>query len=284
MVTPYDESYNVDYGAIENLLKLQDEAKNGVLLLGSTGESLALNMEEKKEILKLALSLKLSVPIMVGVGGIHLPETMAWVEYLESLSVDAYLMVTPLYAKPGMLGQEQWFSSLMNNVTRPCMLYNIPGRTGCPLNPQVVKALSEHPRFWAVKEASGSINDFQNYRFAAPEISFYSGDDALMPHFAIAGSKGLVSVASNVWPKETNRYVQLCIKQTTQGIWPTWKIASDSLFTTSNPVPVKALLHHKQLIKTPFVRFPLSHLDLDSRAKLLTAEEMVATWWNHLVQ
>jgi 4-hydroxy-tetrahydrodipicolinate synthase len=158
------------------------------------------------------------------------------------------------------------------------MLYNIPSRTGSPLHVACVEALATHPRFWAIKEASGSLNDFQNYRFAADTISIYSGDDGMVPYFSMAGAKGVVSVASNVWPIETNRFVEFSIEQTTKGLWPTWKVATDALFTTSNPVPVKALLHEKGWIKTPNVRLPLSHLDLGSREKLVRADRMVTEW------
>lgn len=280
VVTPFTNNNGLDLESMSKLLKMQDAAKNGVLLLGSTGEALTLSLEEKKEVLENAISMKLKVPLMVGVGGINIEETVKWVDYLETIAIDCYLMVTPLYAKPGATGQKEWFSRLLNRVSRPTMLYNIPGRTGCSLNVKAISQLESNPNFWAVKEASGSVTEFHNYRQATPTISYYSGDDGMMPYFALSGALGLVSVASNVWPKAVHKYVDLCREGNFKDILPTWKIASDSLFTTSNPVPVKALLHELGHIKTPLMRPPLSHLDLDSREKLIQANEMITQWEN----
>ncbi|MBF0297580.1 MAG: 4-hydroxy-tetrahydrodipicolinate synthase [Oligoflexia bacterium] len=281
VVTPFTNDNNVDFESMSKLLRMQESAKNALLLLGSTGEALTLSLEEKKKVLENAISLKLKVPLMVGVGGINIEETVKWIDYLETIQIDCYLMVTPLYSKPGAIGQTEWFSRLLKRVSRPTMLYNIPGRTGCALNAKTLQQLESHPFFWSVKEASGSTAEFHNYRQATPTISYYSGDDGMMPFFALSGAVGLVSVASNVWPKATHKYVDLCRDGRFKDILPTWKIASDSLFTTSNPVPVKALLHELGYIKTPLMRPPLSHMDLDSREKLIKANEIIIEWERH---
>ncbi|MBF0359770.1 MAG: 4-hydroxy-tetrahydrodipicolinate synthase [Oligoflexia bacterium] len=278
VVTPFTNDNSVDLDSMSKLLRMQEQAKNAILLLGSTGEALTLSFEEKKEILENAISMKLKVPLMVGVGGINIEDTVKWVDYLETIAVDCYLMVTPLYAKPGAIGQQEWFFRLLNRSSRPSMLYNIPGRTGCALSLKAIQQLESHANFWAVKEASGSTAEFHNYRQATPTISYYSGDDGMMPHFALSGAVGLVSVASNVWPSATHKYVQLCKEGHFSNILPTWKIASDSLFTVSNPVPVKALMHELGYIRTPLMRPPLSHLDLESREKLIKANELIVEW------
>ena len=230
IITPMLGDGEVDYPGLAKLLKEQEEAENGVLLLGSTGESLNIDENERKKILHFALDKNLNVPIMVGVGGINLKETCAWVDYLETLRVDAYLMITPLYAKPGAEGQYQWFKTLLDRSKRPVMLYNVPSRTGVSLNVKTLAKLKTHPMLWAVKEASGKTLDFKNYRKAAPEVRFYSGDDAMMPDFAKLGAKGLVSVASNVWPKETHAYVLQSLDKSLKAV-KLWKDCSNSLFT-----------------------------------------------------
>src|SRR5690606_30822499 len=119
--------------------------------------------------------------------------------------------VTPLYAKPGAKGQIQWFKTLMDAVSRPVMLYNVPGRTAVAMSLEAVGALNSHKNFWAIKEASGSVEKMKEYLKAAGGKQVYCGDDALTPDFVQAGAVGLVSVASNAWPKETHLYVKQCL-------------------------------------------------------------------------
>lgn len=281
LITPMLRDGRVDGVSLKALVKEQDSAGNGILLLGSTGESLALGEKERRDILALVLAEKPSVPLMVGVGGINLGQTKAWVEYLNTLEgLHAYLMVTPLYAKPGPRGQEAWFQSLLDVATRPVMLYNIPSRTGIPLSHGALKNLTSHPRLWAIKEASGSTEEFARYQQDAPSACFYSGDDALMPDFSSLGAKGLVSVASNVWPRETHRYVRENLEKRFQD-HALWLKASQSLFCASNPIPVKALLAHLGRIETPVLRLPLSDTDLGDTGPLLAQHKAVKNWGAH---
>ncbi|MEI8347863.1 MAG: 4-hydroxy-tetrahydrodipicolinate synthase, partial [Pseudomonadota bacterium] len=213
IVTPLLENGEVDYPTLENLLRKQESARNGVVVLGSTGEALNLNPDEKEKILNLALGLKLKIPLMAGVGGINLTETSAWVKYLNTLPLDAYMMVTPIYAKPGTEGQFHWFKSLMDIASKPVVVYNVPGRTAVALSVDALKRLSTHPRLWGLKEASGNIVDFKRYQEAAPNVRIFSGDDAMTPMFCANGAKGLISVASNVWPEATHKIVDLCLEK-----------------------------------------------------------------------
>lgn len=278
LVTPFNEDESIDFESFGKLLKLQEEAGNGVLVLGSTGENLALSPEEKKSVIEFTCSQNLSVPVMSGVGGTNLAESLSWISYLETMPLDAYLMVTPLYTKPGEKGQYQWFKRLLDASTKACVLYNIPSRTGKPLDHNAVKQLSSHPNFYGIKEASGSVDEFIKYRCDAPNAVLFSGDDGMMPLFALAGAKGLISVIANVWPKETNCYTKLCIRLKLDGVLPSWKRISESLFVVSNPIPAKALLHHKGVIKTPKLRLPLTHEELKSMDELLWADKAVNEW------
>src|SRR5690606_14908642 len=124
--------------------------------------------------------------------GFQLPEILDFLRFADAQNVDGYLMPVPLYAKPGPEGQAAWFTALMDSVTKPCMIYNVPSRTGVKLHPQAPRRIANHKNAWSVKEASGSVAEFQGYRKVAPELSFYSGDDALLPEFAAEGVVGLV--------------------------------------------------------------------------------------------
>lgn len=279
LVTPFDKKDQIVYADLKKLLLKQQQAGNGVLILGSTGEALALSLEEKKQIVKFVSELKLSVPIMVGVGGFRLEDQLAWIEYCQQYDVASFLLVTPLYAKPSAKGQVAWFKALLDKADRPCMLYNIPSRTGVALHPKVLTKLHEHPNFWAVKEASGTLEDFQKYRDAAPDLAIYSGNDDLMPHYGLMGCQGLVSVVANAWPDATKIYVDKCLKGKGVEVLPLWQAASAAMFQVSNPIPVKALLCEKQWISTPNLRLPLSHKDLKSVGLLLDMDSAIFEWW-----
>ena len=278
VVTPMMEDASTDFESLTKVVKAQDEAGNGLLILGSTAEALNLNLEARKAIIEHVVKMKPNSPIMVGVGGNLLDEQKEWISYLETLNVHSYLLVTPHYAKPGPVGQYEWFKALMDHATRPCMLYNVPGRAGVAMSAEAVKRLNSHKNFFAIKEASGSVEKFKEYLAAAGGKPVFCGDDALMPDFANAGSAGLVSVAGNAWPQETHLYVEQCLKKTFDAK-ELWTKASNSLFVCSNPVPVKRLMFEKGAIRTSKMMAPLSHEDMTSAAPVLEAHEAVTTWF-----
>lgn len=281
IITPMNQDGTLNLKDLEKLLKEQKEAGNGVVLLGSTGESLNLSEKERRELLSFALSLKLNIPYMVGVGGVHMEETIEWVKYLNTLDVHAYLLVTPLYAKPGRHGQTAWFKNLMDVATRPCMLYNVPSRTGKPMDHQSVVDLKGHKNFWAIKEASGSEAEFAKYRSEAPASALLmSGDDALTPAFCRLGGNGLVSVASNVWPKETHLFVKKSLEKSLSKTEETlWTECSNALFLASNPIPAKVLLHKLGRISSSTLKLPLTDKDMQDAAPLLSAHSKIQEWY-----
>ncbi|MCP4913288.1 MAG: 4-hydroxy-tetrahydrodipicolinate synthase [Oligoflexia bacterium] len=289
LITPMSNDGSVDYNSLERLLKAQSDAGNGILLLGSTGEALNLDEDEKKKILEHSIKFLnengYHSPVMVGVGGAVLGKTKEWVEYLNGLDVHAYLLVTPLYSKPGTLGQQRWFEELMNTSTRPCMLYNVPGRTGIKMSFDAVAALKDHKNLWAIKEASGSVEDFTKYVAAAPKARVYSGDDALLNDFTPAGAKGLVSVASNVWPAPTHAYTKACLSgdlANNQTDLNMWKDATNSLFVASNPIPAKYLMKENGDIATAVLRAPLDIEDMTEENKVKQSHENVIAWFQKL--
>lgn len=278
LVTPMKDNGDLDLEDLASLIHKQDEAGNGVLILGSTGEGLALGLEDKKKVVETASSLNIDVPVMAGVGGFNLREQLEWIEYCQEFEIDCFLLVTPLYAKPNVKGQAAWFKALMDAADKPCMIYNVPSRTGVKLDPGVLKQLSDHPNLFALKEASGSIADFQEFRKTVPGLAALSGEDGLMPFFAMAGCKGLVSVASNVWPKATHAYVDECLAGNGPELLPLWQECTDALFAVSNPIPSKILLKEKGWIKTSTLRPPLTDEEMPDSKKLLEADKRIQQW------
>ncbi len=280
LVTPLDDKLNVDYNSLDKLITMQAEAKNGILVLGSTGESLNLSLNEKKEILNYICNKNLEIPIMVGIGGFNLPETLEWIDYLNTLQIHCYLSVTPIYSKPGVIGQTNWFKNILDRSDKPVMLYNIPCRSGIKLHKQTLKNLIGHKNLWAVKEASGSIQDFIEYTQIDKSLKIYSGDDAMLPHYAMLGAAGLISVASNIWPKETNLYTKKALgNKLSENEIIMWQKSSDTLFWASNPIPVKSLLSQLKIISTPNLKAPLDSSDLEDTDKLLWANQQITNWF-----
>ncbi len=279
VVTPLLADGKVDYSSLEGLLKKQADAGNGIVLLGSTAEALNLSSSDKNDIVRFATKLNLKTSMILGIGGHQLDDQINWMKFGEEHPFDGYLLVTPLYAKPGPVGQTKWFESLMNTSTRPCMLYNVPGRSAVAMAPEVLKNLAGHKNLWSLKEASGSIEKYSQFRQAAPTLTIYSGDDALLPFFVPMGCAGVVSVAANVWPTETRRYAELALAQKFDKVFPLWEKASNSMFLASNPLPVKALLHQKGWIKTATMQAPLHHDDFKQVGVVAEMDQQVARWY-----
>lgn len=281
LITPMKEDGSIDFKTLENLIRAQEKAGNGILLIGSTGEGLALTKNEKRDVVEYSSSLNPSVPLMVGVGGMNADTQESWIRHCNSLHIDAFLLVTPLYAKPGPKGQVAWFRRLLDASDKPCMIYNIPSRTGIDLPTEVIDSLKDYPNFWSIKEASGKLSVYQQFRRTAPDIPLFSGDDALLAFFKPAGCAGLVSVAANIWPEATALYVKKCLSGDTKTLFPLWTRAVDALFSASNPIPVKRLLHHKEEIQSPELRLPLVKEELTDLNKLIGIDKEIENWYKN---
>jgi 4-hydroxy-tetrahydrodipicolinate synthase len=277
LVTPFKEDSSIDYESLKKLITAQTTARNGLLILGSTGEAFSLQESEKKELVTFICSLDLTVPLMVGLPNVNLYQTLEWLEFCNPLPIDAHFIATPAYTKPGIKGQIQWFSQLFNESSKPMMLYNIPSRTGVELFPDVVEALESHKNFWALKDSSGSIPKTVEYLNASKKLTVYSDEDGYMPSLAPLGIKGLVSVLANAWPLESKKYVEQCLSNTFSHTTAWWN-AYREVFSTTNPIPIKALLQKLKIITCKTVREPLSVDDLTNIKSLTKAHSDIQQW------
>lgn len=278
LITPFLANGDIDFDNLTSLATAQAEVGNGILLLGSTGEGLALNAVEQLSVVKHVCQLNLSVPIMVAVGGYNLPEQINWIKQCNDLPIASYLLATPIYAKPGPEGIAQWFSALLDASSHPCMLYNVPSRSGVNLPIEALQKIQSHQNCWAMKEASGDLSTFLSYKAQCPEIALYSGEDAMMPYLAGAGVSGLVSVSANVWPKATRRYVEMSLAGEHQSLFPVWQEAVDALFQVANPIPAKVLLAQKGLLNNALLRAPLTISELATENNLNQIDQSINQW------
>ena len=280
LVTPMLDDGKIDFISFEKLLRGQEKANCGVVVLGSTGEALALNYEEQCQVVTFASSLNLVIPLLVGVGGYQLGQQLRWVGFCNQQNIDGFLMLTPIYAKPGTQGQIAWFKALLDHTKKPCMLYNVPSRTGVNLCFDAFLVLKEHPNLWALKEASGDVDRFKRYVNLAPQVVIYSGEDAMMPVLAKVGGKGLVSVVSNIWPKQTKAYVASALAyQADNKLCALWQQVSDACFSVSNPIPTKVWLAHSGKITTSTLRLPLVAEELAGIEQLKKADDQINTYY-----
>ena len=284
LVTPMYEDGSVDYDSLAFCVRRQEQAGNGIVILGSTGEGLALSEREQRRIVSTVMQLKPAVPVMAGVGGYQVDIRKDWIRYCQTQNVDAFLMVAPLYAKPGLNGQIEWFRTLMDQTTRPCMLYNVPSRTGINIDPRVFATLADHPNLWAVKDASGDIERTLQYQAQHSDLRLYSGEDPLMSEFAAINARGVVSVIANVWPLAARMFMAKCLNDqiTLQSI-QLWKEASSLMFLAANPIPAKAALAHAGCLNTPALRQPLSAEDMHSLEKIIEMDAHITHWYRQVL-
>lgn len=280
LVTPLFNNDEIDYPSLRRLVLQQNDAKNGILLLGSTGEGLALSSQEHLSIVEFVCSITLRVPVMVAVGGYNLTEQLAWVAKCNTLAIDAYLLASPIYAKPGPKGQLAWFKRILDAANLPCMLYNVPSRTGVEIAISTLQALQNHKNCWALKEASGELNKLLAYRQHCPEVEIFSGEDAMMPFLAAANVKGLVSVCSNVWPEATKHYVTLALSQQQHDLFELWHPAISALFQVTSPIPVKTLLAELEVISSAKLRLPLCQSEISTEHGLQDIHQKIQRWFS----
>jgi 4-hydroxy-tetrahydrodipicolinate synthase len=273
LVTPFRNG-KVDDTALTRLLEDQIAAGvDGVIPVGTTGESPTLSMEEHLYVIELtARVVKHRTKVFGGTGSNSTSEALYLSHQAEKLGVDGLLVVSPYYNKPSAAGIFAHYSALAQATPLPIIAYSVPGRTGSDIPVETMAALArEHINIVAIKEAGGSIERFSQLRQVLPDhVSILSGDDSMtLPALAV-GACGVISVASNLIPREVGALVRTFLQghareaeQLHRKFYPLFR----DLFVESNPVPVKtALARHGWM--TSEVRLPLVALQTQSLARL----------------
>lgn len=273
IVTPMN-AQGVDYEAFGRLIDWQIRSGvNAIVAAGTTGEGSTLTDEEHREVLKFCVDrVHGRVPVIAGTGSNDTAYAIDLTEYACSVGADAMLLVTPYYNKATQKGLIASFRAIADRSTKPCILYNVPSRTGCNLLPATVAALADHPRIVGVKEASGNISQIaQIAALCGDKIDIYSGnDDQIVPILALGG-KGVISVLSNPLPAET---VAICdlfragkVKESAALQLKLLPLI-DALFSEVNPIPVKAAMAAMGYGEN-YLRLPLTPMEADHEQVLL---------------
>ena len=248
IVTPFKEG-RIDSAALERLIKIQIRAGvDGIVPVGTTGESPTVNYEEHVEII--ALSVKFAagkIKVLAGTGGNSTTEAVYLTRHAERIGADGSLQVAPYYNKPTQEGLFQHFREVARCTALPIMLYSIPGRCGIEIGVETVKRLARTCKtIIGIKEAGGSCDRVSQLRSElGPRFEILSGDDSLTLPFMAVGAQGVVSVASNVIPRQVAQMVKAFAAgkaKTALAIHQKYYPLFKDLFIESNPVPTKAAL------------------------------------------
>ncbi len=273
LVTPFRDDC-VDETAFTHLLEEQIKAGiDGVIPVGTTGESATLTMEEHLRVIELTVQVVQGrVKVFAGTGSNSTSEALYLTAQAEKLGADGFLVVSPYYNKPSQAGILAHYAALAKSTTKPVITYSVPGRTGTEISVDTVVALAKaHQNIVAIKEAGGSIERFSQLRQALPDnVAILSGDDSMtLPAMAV-GAVGVISVASNLIPQEVGDLVRTFLagkaaeaEKIHRRLYPIFR----DLFIEANPVPVKVAMARAGWM-TEEVRLPLVALQPQSRTKL----------------
>lgn len=250
IVTPMKENKEVDFEKLEQLIDFQIENQtDAIIICGTTGEASTLTHEEQVECIKVAVDKTAKrVPVIAGTGSNSTETAIYLSKEAQKAGADGLLLVTPYYNKATQAGLEYHFSQTANAVDLPIVLYNVPSRTGCNILPKTVAKLAKSvDNIVAIKEASGNISQIASLAAqTAGSIDIYSGnDDQIVPIMALGGI-GVISVLSNVLPRETHDIVAKYLAGDTKGsleLQLKYLPLIDALFCEVNPIPVKMALN-----------------------------------------
>ena len=272
IVTPMTEA-GVDYENFARLIDWQIEAGiDAIVVAGTTGEASTLSDDEHKEVIRYCVERVAGrVPVLAGTGSNDTAYAIGLTKYACEVGADAVLLVTPYYNKATQKGLIKFFTDIADASSVPCILYNVPSRTGCNIAPATVAELANHPNIVAIKEASGNISQIaQVAHLCGDKIDIYSGnDDQIVPVLSLGG-KGVISVLSNLLPAETSK---LCHDYLDGNSVPAtqkqleYLPLIDALFCEVNPIPVKAAMS-KMGYGENYLRVPLTPME-DAHAEVL---------------
>ena len=272
IVTPMTKD-GIDYEALGRFLEFQIEnGINAIVVMGTTGENATIEPEDQTAVIRYTVERAAGrVPVIAGTGTNNTAHVLDNTRRACDAGADAVLVVTPYYNKATQSGLIAHFTQVADVATVPVILYNVPGRTGCNLQPKTLATLAEHPNIVALKEASGNMAQFMEMmRVAGDKIDIYSGEDALTAPMMSMGCKGAISVLSNVVPG-------LAVAMTDAAKAGNYEEAArlqlsmlpliDALFSQVNPIPAKAAVSAMGFGQD-YLRLPLTPMEEPFRTNL----------------
>ncbi len=273
IITPLTRE-GIDYAQFARLIEWQiAEGIDAIVAVGTTGEGSTLTDEEHCEAIRFCVEQVAGrVPVIAGTGSNDIAYAQHLTQFASEAGADAMLLVTPYYNKATQRGMFESFTAVADVSTKPCILYNVPGRTGCNLQPATVAALADHPNIVAIKEACGDISQVAGLAaLCGDKLDIYSGnDDQIVPILSLGGA-GVISVLSNVMPRQTAALCRRFFEGDVKGaaamqlqLLP----LINQLFCEVNPIPVKAAMAALGFCENT-LRLPLTPMEPQNEARLL---------------
>ncbi len=266
IITPFDENNQINFAELGRIIDNQiAEGTDAIIITGTTGESATLDDDEHKAAIKFAVEhTNKRVPVVAGTGSNDTNYAIQLSQYAEKIGADGLLLVTPYYNKCTQNGLVAHYTKIADSVNIPMIVYNVPSRTGVNIKPETYAKLAEHKNIVAAKEANGDLSAIlRTRRLCGDELTIYSGnDDQIIPILSVGG-KGVISVLSNVAPKDTHLICQLYFEGKVEAaakLQIDYSDLVDALFCEVNPIPVKAAMNLLGW-KVGAVRMPLSEIE-----------------------
>jgi 4-hydroxy-tetrahydrodipicolinate synthase len=265
LVTPMNADGSLDWPGLTRLLDFHLEAgTDGIVAVGTTGESATLDEDEHCEVIARTVQyIAGRIPVIAGTGANSTTEAITLTRCAKKAGADACLLVTPYYNKPTQEGLYLHHKAVAEAVEIPQILYNVPGRTACDMQADTVARLSSVPNIVGIKEATGDLARARRIReLCGEDFALYSGDDATGCDFLLQGGNGVISVTSNIAPKLMHEMSAAAIAgdaETARAADAKLAAAHRALFVEANPIPVKWALQQMGLVG-PGIRLPLTPL------------------------
>ena len=267
LVTPMDENGLVDFNALKKLVDWHvKEGTNGIVAVGTTGESATLEIEEHLEVIKSVVEYADGrIPIIAGSGSNSTAQAIKTTSESYKIGADYSLLVTPYYNKPSQKGLIEHYLKIADSCDIKQILYNVPSRTSCDLTPDTVEILSRHENIIGIKEAVNNKERMKKLKKISElnkDFLVFSGDDETFLDLLSLGGNGVISVAANVIPKGISEICKHYANNENYAVElnKKYKYLYELLFIESNPIPVKWMMYKMGLIKNS-IRLPLIELD-----------------------
>lgn len=277
MITPMNEDYSVDYDAFKNLCEVYiTEGVQALIVNGTTGEAPTLKDEEIIKMVKIAVEVSNKrVPIIVGTGGNNTEKVVDLSLQVEKEGADGLLIVTPYYNKTTQLGLIDHYTYIADKVSKPIILYAVPGRTNLNIEVNTVLELAKHPNIVGLKDATGNLHYTMQLlsKLKDTEFALYSGEDWNIFQYLLSGGAGVISVLSNAYPRVTQEYCDLIFNgeiEKARKLSYDLQEVNDALFLDVNPINIKSAVASKGLCKD-ILRRPLVPTTKENKEKLLKA-------------
>lgn len=274
LVTPFNQNGEISWEELEKLIEFQIEGGiDAIVACGTTGEAATMTTEEHTETIRFIIEkVKGRVPVIAGTGSNDTKFCVELSQEAKTLGADGLLLVTPYYNKTSQKGLIESFNYVADNVKMPCILYNVPSRTGCNIQPATYKELSKNPYIVAVKEANGDISaTARTAALCGDELTIYSGEDNQTLPIMALGGKGVISVFSNALPGTMHQLADAMLQgdlTAARKLNAEYLDLMDGFFMDVNPIPIKEALHQMGLIQTNCCRMPLTTMTETGREKM----------------